>query len=300
MLFAAIDIGSNAARLLLSRVYIINGEKVVKKELFVRVPLRLGFEVFKTGRLSEKKINKLVDTMQSFKHLIKVYEPLTYKAYATAAMREADNGLHAVEMVRLKTGIDITIVDGLQEAETIGATNNIPIKEKFQAMLFVDVGGGSTELTVLKKNKDSMEIYDKRSFKIGTIRILENMVNEAEWQQLKLWVKELNKKFESLYCIGTGGNINKIVKLYGKSEEKTVSFDNLKFAIDYLNRYTVEDRIQQLGLRDDRADVIAPASQIYLSVMKWAKINAMYVPKIGLSDGLIHLQYKEYIEKTNS
>lgn len=297
MLFASIDIGSNAARLLFSSVYKKNGQKFVKKESFIRVPLRLGMEVFDSGKLSEKKIFKLVNTIQAFKYLIDVNEPLSYKACATAAMREAENGGAVVKKIKEQTGIEIQIIDGLTEAEIIGATNNIPIKAKYDVSMFVDVGGGSTEISLIKKTNNGSELIASKSFKIGTIRILNNKVDDDEWKKLKSWSKNLRKEFGNIYCIGSGGNINKIVKVYGKRSEKTVTYDNLKYAKEHLNKFSVEERIEKLNLRPDRADVIAPAAQIYLSVMKWTKIDAIFVPKIGLADGLIHLQYEKQMEK---
>lgn len=297
MLFASIDIGSNAARLLFSSVYLKNGQKYVKKESFVRVPLRLGLEVFDKGRLSSKKEKQLLNTIMAFKYLIDVNEPFSYKACATAAMREAENGREITKKIKDLTGIEIQIIDGLTEAKIIGATNNIPIEEKYDAAMFVDVGGGSTEITVIKKNKKDSELIASKSFKIGTIRILNNKVKESEWKDLKTWAKSLRKEFGNIYCIGSGGNINKIVKVYGNRSEKTVTYDNLKYTRAHLNKFTVEERIEKLNLRPDRADVIAPAAEIYLSVMKWTKIDAIFVPKIGLADGLIHLQYEKQVNE---
>lgn len=294
MLFAAIDIGSNAARLLFSNVYLRNGKKFVKKASFVRVPLRLGMEVFETGRLTEKKTDKLIDTLKAFKYLMNVNEPLSYKACATAAMREAANNSEVLERIGKEAGIKVDIIDGLTEAKIIGATNNIALKDQYNLAMYVDVGGGSTEITLIKKNGSKSAVVDSRSFKIGTIKLLNNKVDDDEWSAMKEWIKNFRKQYGKIYCIGSGGNINKIVKIYGKRSEKLVSYDNLKYAYEHLNRYTVEERIYELGLRADRADVIAPAAQIYLSVLKWAKIRGIFVPKIGLADGLIHLLYEEH------
>jgi exopolyphosphatase/guanosine-5'-triphosphate,3'-diphosphate pyrophosphatase len=212
-------------------------------------------------------------------------------------MREAENNKKVVGRIKKETGVGIEIIDGLKEAEIIGATNNIPPKNKYDVSMFIDVGGGSTELIVLKKNGNKNKLLDSKSFKIGTIRILNNKVQDEEWRILKAWSKELNKRYGKIFCIGTGGNINKIVKVYGKRAEKIVTYDNLKYAYNNLNRYSLKERVEVLGLRPDRADVIVPASLIYISVMKWAKINAMYVPKIGLADGLIHLLHNEYVNE---
>lgn len=300
MLFASIDIGSNAARLLFSSVFIKDGQKFVKKDSFVRVPLRLGMEVFNKGKLSEKKTIQLVNTIKAFKYLIQVNEPLKYRACATAAMREAENGKEIAKLIKKETGIEIEIIDGLKEAEIIGATNNIPIKQKYDVSMFVDVGGGSTEITLIKKNNTDSELIESKSFKIGTIRILNNKVEEKEWLKMRLWIKEISQNYGNIYCIGSGGNINKIVKIYGKRTEKTVTHDNLKHALDHLKKHSINERIELLGLRADRADVIVPAAEIYSSVMKWAKIDAIFVPKIGLADGLIHILYEEHIHETEN
>lgn len=290
MLFASIDIGSNAVRLLFSNVFIKNNKPYAEKASLIRIPLRLGEEVFKTNQISDKKANELLKTITAFGLLIDVYKPLKYAACATAAMREAENSSEVVKMIKKKSGIDIRIISGLEEAMIITASNNINVSDSFNYKMYIDVGGGSTEISILKGH----EVVQSRSFNIGTIRMLHQKVNEDEWDNMKQWLKKFRGDFGKFYIIGSGGNINKIAKIYGKSDERIVQYDELARAYSHLSGFNIQERIEQLGLRPDRADVIEPAAKIFLSIMKWVRADFIFVPKIGLSDGMIYNLYREY------
>jgi exopolyphosphatase/guanosine-5'-triphosphate,3'-diphosphate pyrophosphatase len=289
--FAAIDIGSNAVRLLLSQVFVnSNEEAYFKKISLIRMPIRLGEDVFSDAMISDAKKGQLVDTMIGFKYLMEAYDPLNYAACATSAMREASNGEEIVEEVRAKSGISLQIIDGAEEARIL-YSNNIEQQLRLnRSHLYVDVGGGSTEISIFKKNK----LIDSNSFNIGTIRLLKKNVHKSEWNQMKRWLKKSTADIKSLYGIGSGGNINKIFRLAGVPDRQPISYNKFKQIHHMLNQHTYEERIRTLGLRPDRADVIIPASGIYLSVMKWTDIKKMYVPQIGLADGLIHTLYGKY------
>lgn len=290
MLFASIDIGTNAVRLFFANVFEKKGLPSVEKASLIRIPLRLGEDVFSIGYISEEKTKKLLDTMKAFKLLIDVYEPVRYIACATAAMREASNRVELIKEIKKITNLDIRVIDGIEEANILGATNNINISQKHKFSMYVDVGGGSTEISILSNNK----MIDSISFKIGTIRLLNNKVEECEWLNMKTWLKKYRDDKSKIFLIGSGGNINKIAKNYGDNISNTLTFSDLKKANSHLNKFTLLERIEVLGMRPDRADVILPAATIFISIMKWAKIESIYVPKIGLADGLIYKLFKEY------
>lgn len=290
MKFAAIDIGSNAVRLLLSRVIDNGNQPFFKKESLIRIPIRLGEDSFTHKRISEEKKNNLIKTMLGFKHLIYAYEAVDYIACATSAMREAENGKEIVANIKMETGINLEIIDGKSEADIINSNHIEKKLNQESSYLYIDVGGGSTELTLFSKN----ESITSKSFDIGTVRLLKNLVPKESWKEMKKWIKQNTADFQPLLGIGSGGNINKIFRLSGKSEKKPLNYKNIKEINDYLCTFTLEERIKVLNLRPDRADVILPAAEIYLSVMKWAKIKQMFVPQIGLADGLIHILYERY------
>jgi exopolyphosphatase / guanosine-5'-triphosphate,3'-diphosphate pyrophosphatase len=292
MLFASIDIGTNAARLLFSNVFTKNGETSAEKASLIRIPLRLGDDVFCGNRISEKKQEELIKTLIAFKLLIEVYKPLAYTACATAAMREATNSKEIVARILQETGIVVKVITGLQEAELITASDNISLNNRFKYKMYIDVGGGSTEISVLQEH----EIVKSKSFKIGTIRYLNDKIEEPEWDKMKTWLKEFKADYGNIFLIGSGGNINKIAKVYGHTENQMLYFHELQHAYAHLSNYSLEDRIEKLGLRPDRADVIIPASKIFINIMKWIKADNICVPKIGLADGLIYELYKEYIK----
>jgi exopolyphosphatase/guanosine-5'-triphosphate,3'-diphosphate pyrophosphatase len=288
--FAAIDIGSNAVRLLLSKVIEDGGDPIFKKESFVRMPLRLGEDTFGDGRISDDKTERLIETMLGYGHLIKAYPARDFVAYATSAMREAQNGEDVVRQVKERSGIDITIINGKMEAEVIFANHIEALIGPTENYVYVDVGGGSTELNVVSGGK----VIASGSVNIGSVRMLSGGVKESAWKEMKAWLKEKTAGLKSIYGIGTGGNINKIFKLARIKEGKPISYGLVRELYEHLGSHTFEERISKLGLRPDRADVIVLASEIYLSVMKWAKIKKMYVPQIGLADGTIRILYDRF------
>lgn len=293
MLFAAIDIGTNAVRLFFANVFEKNGTAIAEKASLVRIPLRLGEDVFETGSISKTRIENLLKTMNAFKLLLEVYKPVDYMACATSAMREAENGQQIIEKIKKETGINVRIIDGIEEAQVVCASNNLSIGKKYSLTMYVDVGGGSTEISVLKNHK----LIDSESFSLGTIRILEEKVNEEEWKRLNEWLKRFSKDFGKIYFVGSGGNINKLSKLYSTQPDSSLSLPNLKQGYKKLCSMTLQQRIEEMGMRPDRADVIIPASEIFLSIMKTTHSDFVFVPRIGLSDGLIYTVYKKYKEK---
>ncbi len=290
MRFASIDIGSNAVRLLLCNVYDHDGDPVFKKAELVRMPIRLGEDVFRFGRISDEKKEKLAKTMQAYRLLIESFEAISYRACATAAMREAENGKEVLAFVKKQSGIDIEIIDGKTEAQIIYSNHIEEHLDHNQNYLYIDVGGGSTELTLFVKNK----VVASQSFNIGTIRLLHDQVAKETWNDFKDWVKEKTKAHLPLTAIGSGGNINKLFKMSDKKENKPLTFSKIQENYYFLKEFSVEQRITILGLNPDRADVIVPASKIFLTVMKTAGIDKIIVPQIGLSDGIVHLLYEQY------
>lgn len=282
--YAAIDIGSNAIRLLIATVNMINDEKpVFKKTSLVRVPIRLGQDVFTTGSISDTNLNRMVDTMKSYQMLMGVHQVQEYRAYATSAMREATNGHEVAALIKEKSGINIEIIDGNHEAAVIAMTDLHSIIDPDKVYLYVDVGGGSTEFTLYANGKG----VTSRSFKIGTVRLLNDMVTKNLWTEAEEWIKDVTKDFEKITLIGSGGNINNIYKSSLKSSGKPLSYFYLSSYYEKLQSYTYEERMYYLNLNQDRADVIIPACRIYLSAMKWSGAKNIIVPKIGLADGII-------------
>jgi exopolyphosphatase/guanosine-5'-triphosphate,3'-diphosphate pyrophosphatase len=294
MRLAAIDIGSNAARLLISEV-IINedGSPSFNKLNLVRVPLRLGFDVFEKGIIGKQKISMIIDTMLSYKHLLKAYDVKLLKACATSAMRDAKNSDEIIRKVKQETGITIEVITGDEEASIVYENHIAENLDKEHSYLYIDVGGGSTELTFMNDNK----LMYKESFDIGTIRLLKNMVSEDEWDEMKDHIKTNTKSKLPMIAIGSGGNINKIFSLSKKKDGKPLTLDLLKDYYKEFSNVSLAERIKLYKFREDRADVIVPALQIYINVMRWAGIEEIYVPKIGLADGLIQHLYEEL--KTN-
>lgn len=290
MKLAAIDIGSNAARLLISEASPNSrGEMDFTKVNLVRVPLRLGFDVFNTGSISEKKAAELLNTVKAYQLLLQVYEVKYLKACATSAMRDAQNAQEILQEVRQQTGIDIKVITGDEEASYIYENHIAEQMDKTQSYLYIDVGGGSTELTCFSRGK----LLFKQSFNIGTIRLLQHMVTDEHWAQMKDFIKQQLKGHMPVTAIGSGGNINKVFSLSKRKEGKPLSFDTIKDYYKEFSSFTVEERIHLYNLREDRADVIVPALQIYVNVMRWADAGEIYVPKIGLADGLIQALYNE-------
>ncbi|MFN5334521.1 MAG: exopolyphosphatase [Bacteroidota bacterium] len=290
MKLAAIDIGSNAARLLITEVFEKEkAEPVFNKINLVRVPLRLGIDVFENGLISKDKANKLIETIKAYKHLLSIYEVKHLKACATSAMRDAANASDILKLVKDATGIDIKIISGSEEASYINENHVAEHLDKEHSYLYIDVGGGSTELTFFAKEK----MVFKSSFNIGTIRLLKKKVEDEHWEEIKTYIKQQTKNYNNITAIGSGGNINKVFSLSKKKEGKPLHIDLLKDYLKELSSVSLQERMELYKLREDRADVIVPALQIYVNVMRWANIEEIYVPKIGLADGLIHLLYEE-------
>ncbi len=285
--YAAIDIGSNAIRLLVSYV-IETGKKVkYKKVSLVRVPIRLGADVFVKGEISKQNQERLTDAITAFKYLMKAHRVERYMAVATSAMREAENGKEVVEKIKKKTGIDIKIIDGAQEAELIAATDLEELLDLKRTYLYVDVGGGSTEFSIFHNGKKTAS----KSFKLGTVRLLKNMVDQTEWERAGKWVKQHTGKYDKVFLIGSGGNINKLFKMSGKVPGAPLSKVYLDAQYKFLKSMRYKDRIKELDMNPDRADVIIPATKIYRKAMQWSGAEKVYVPKIGLADGIIKYLY---------
>ena len=290
MRLAAIDIGSNAARLLISEVnFDANGIAKFNKIDLIRVPLRLGFDVFEKSEISEHRIDMILQTMKAYKHLLNVYEVKHLKACATSAMRDAKNGIEIIKRIKHETGIDIEIISGSDEAAFIYENHVAENLDKEHSYLYIDVGGGSTELTFFSNNK----LVFKDSYNIGTIRLLKNKVNDDGWDEMKDSLKQKTKGHKEVTAIGSGGNINKIFSLSKRKEDKPLPLELLRDYYKELSNVSLIDRITIYKLKEDRADVIVPALQIYINVMRWAGSNKIYVPRIGLADGLIHHLYDE-------
>ncbi len=296
MKLAAIDIGSNAARLLVSEVSIDEeGRPSFTRVNLTRVPLRLGFDVFDTGGISDKKKTLLLQTIRAFSYLLQAYEVSQFKACATSAMRESSNAAEIIDLIKNETGIQIEIISGNDEASFIYENHIAESLDNNRAYLYVDVGGGSTEITFFANN----EMVFKDSFDIGTIRILQNKVSQSAWQEMKDTLKKQTEGYDKVITIGSGGNINKIYTLSKQKDMKPLHLDVLVSFLKVLGDLSIADRINIYKMREDRADVIVPALQIYVNVMRWSGSEEIYVPKIGLADGLVQHLWKEMNEKNN-
>ncbi|PWG80182.1 Ppx/GppA phosphatase family protein [Pararcticibacter amylolyticus] len=285
MRYGAIDIGSNAVRLLIADIIQKGQEITFKKNTLVRVPLRLGDDAFLDKKISPSKTEDLVKTMTAFRQLMDVYKVSDYMACATSAMREASNGADLVGRIRVEAGINLEIVEGQKEANIIYSTHIAENLEHNKTYLYIDVGGGSTELSVFTEGK----IEAARSFPIGTVRMLDNADEPETWEQMKDWIKEHTKNYKHLSGIGTGGNINKLFRLSEEKDGKPLNINKLNDIYLHLRSHSLKERISVLGLNHDRADVIIPACEIYLTVMKWAAIRQIYVPRVGMVDGIIQV-----------
>lgn len=294
MILAAIDIGSNAARLLVSEVSVYkDGTVDYTKLTLLRIPLRLGFDVFETGEISEDKKKQLIETMKVYKLLMEIYKVESYRACATSAMRDASNGDVIRQEIKKVTGIDVNIIAGQEEANIIYETHIAEHLLSGKSYLYVDVGGGSTEVTLFADN----HIIFKESFNIGTIRLLNNQVSSEQWEHMKWCIKNHVKGYQPVVAIGTGGNINKVFSISKRKEGKPLPLELLKDYHRELNASSVEERKHLYQLRSDRADVIVPALEIYIAIMRWAGAEEIHVPKIGLADGLIRMQYAQLLGK---
>ena len=289
--FAAIDIGSNAIRLLFSRV-IENDNKspYLVKESLIRMPLRLGYDVFNDGQISNINCKKFLATMEGFRSLIDAYSPISYRACATAAMRNAKNGPDLVKKVKLKAGINIEIIDGSQEAGLILSKNINSLLKMDTNYMHIDVGGGSTELSIIKNGK----VKISNSFPIGSVRLLQNKVNNFSWDKMGSWIEKNSSGLIVNKAIGSGGNINKMASMLGKKKGQYLSYLSIKKELKRIKSTDLKYRIVELGMRPDRADVIEHASKIYLKCMKWVGARKILVPQSGLADGMIQQLYKKY------
>lgn len=291
MILAAIDIGSNAARLLIMQTTTYQDGTVDYTKLsFLRIPLRLGIDVFQTGRIGEQRAAELMDAMKAFSLLAKIFKVDHLKACATSAMRDARNQGEITKAIRAATGIDIQVISGKEEANILYETHIAGTLDSDQSFLYIDVGGGSTELILFAQNR----VLFKESFNIGTIRLMNNTVSETQVDQLKNFIKSQTRDLPGLKAIGTGGNINEIFSMSKIKDGKSLTLKVLKDYLKAMAEYTVEQRMHHFHLKRDRADVIVPALQIYTSIMRWGNIKHIFVPKVGLVDGLIKMLYQQY------
>ena len=288
--FAAIDIGSNAIRLLIANVIIKDGlpVKFIKSSI-VRVPIRLGQESFTIGEISSKNINKIVRTIKAFKHIIKVNEVKSFLVFATSALREANNSKQVIQEVKKKTKIKIEIIDGRKEAKIISLNNIFESVNKNRTFIFVDVGGGSTEFSIIANGKRKKS----KSFKIGTIRMINKMISKDVWDQIRLWIKSNVRQHSKIALIGSGGNINKIFKIAGVLDTRPLTLIKLNSIYKKLVKMSFDERIINMGLNPDRSDVIIPAAEIFLKALEWSGSTEIYVPRMGLADGMIKFLYSK-------
>lgn len=291
MKFAAIDIGSNAVRLLIEEVFELDKDFHIQKVSFTRVPIRLGEDVFSDGVISSQKRDQLIKTMKAFWYLMDVHDIEYFRACATSAMREASNGEEVVATILKEANLPIEIISGKKEADLLFDNfthhHHMDLKKSY---LYIDVGGGSTELTLIK-NGQRMQ---SRSFRIGTVRMLKGKTKNIQWKEAKSWIEKVVKDEKKLTGIGVGGNINKIYKLSRRKMWEPITFTELQEVYQLLKNYTYEERISEVGLKPDRADVIIPASEIYLRMMEMAGVRKMYVPGVGVSDGIVLNLYKDW------
>lgn len=294
--YAAIDIGSNAVRLLIKSIdREAVQEKKIKKVMMLRVPLRLGFDVFSIGELSEKKADKLRRLMKAFRQLMKIYDVDDYRACATSAMRDARNGRTIIKKIEKDTGIRIEIIDGQEEARMIYNNHIECMEDRLGNYMYVDVGGGSTEINLLTNG----ELVWSVSYNIGTVRMLSNAVKEGTWQQIEEELMKVTEGVAAINIIGSGGNINKLFRLADKKDKKLqrLPVSSLQTVYDVLKPLTPEERVEAFSLKQDRADVIVPAAEIFLKIAEVVHAEYIYVPVIGLSDGIIDNLYAKSLEK---
>jgi|TARA_B110000116_G_C16764325_1_gene550033 exopolyphosphatase/guanosine-5'-triphosphate,3'-diphosphate pyrophosphatase len=286
--YAAIDIGSNAVRILVTNVVSYKKKTVFLKNALVRVPIRLGQDAFTNGNISDKNIKRMIKSMKAFKLLMEVHGVKDYLAFATSALRDAKNGSYLVEKVLKKSGIKIEIIDGKKEAKIISNTNVFDTINKEKTFLYVDIGGGSTEFSILINGKRNQS----KSFKIGTVRLLNSKVEQVTLDEAETWVRRHTLMHERIYLLGTGGNINKLHKIANINDNSPISYLTLKALYNQLDALTYEERIVDLGLNPDRSDVILLAAKLFIKILNWSGAKDIYVPKVGLSDGMIRELYK--------
>ncbi|HZW76729.1 MAG TPA: exopolyphosphatase [Flavobacteriaceae bacterium] len=294
--YGAIDIGSNAVRLLIVSVIEQVGKKpIFKKVSLVRVPIRLGADVFSEGKISPINIERMTDTMTAFRLLLKTHNITRFRACATSAMREAENGQDIIRHIRNQSELSVDIIDGQDEADIIASTDLKELIDEDRTFLYVDVGGGSTELTLF----ESGHRIASKSLDLGTVRLINSPVEPELWEEMKNWIKKETAPFKKISLIGSGGNINTIYKRSAKKPGKPLSYIYLSSYYKFIKELSYEDRITELGMNPDRADVVVPATKIYLSAMKWSGAKSIYVPKIGLSDGIIRSLYQQKLKEEN-
>ena len=287
MILAAIDIGSNAVRLLICEVVKRGKEVEFNKLNLLRIPVRLGFDVFEKGVIGSQKKKMLINTIKAFNNLMKVYEVDHYMACATSAMRDAENAKEIIKEIKTETSIEIEVITGELEAEIIYENHIAELLDKDKSYLYIDVGGGSTELTLYHKSN----VVVQKSFNIGTVRILTKKVKDETWDEMKETLKEISKKYGNIIGIGSGGNINKLFSLSGSKSGKSMTYENMKDIYKEMEPLSIDERMKKYTLKQDRAEVIVPALSIYNAICKWSDITEIHVPKIGLADGLIHHLY---------
>lgn len=292
--YAAIDIGSNAIRVLISNVIETKEGVHFQKNALVRAPIRLGEDSFTLGEISKKSLKRMVNAMKAFKLLMKVHHVSHYQAFATSALREANNSGDVVEQVKKKTGIKIEIIDGRKEAEIISNSKISDFLNSQKTFLFLDVGGGSTEFTFINEGRRVCS----KSFKIGTVRLINNLVDDRVWEAIRNWIIKNSKPYSKITLMGSGGNINKLFKLSNIKEGKPLSMIKLNQIFLELESLSYEERIVKFELNPDRADVIIPAARIYLKALEWSGGQKIYVPKFGLSDGMIKYMHKNKPKKS--
>lgn len=292
---AAIDIGSNSIRLLITNIIRSHKDIYFKKSSLTRLPVRLGSDSFVKSKISAKTEKKIISGMMAFKYLMEVNEVMAYRACATSAMRDALNGANVIEKVKKETGIQIEIISGEEEARLIKSNEFLTkLTEQEANVLYIDVGGGSTELTLIQHGLVSAS----RSFNVGTVRLLNGLVKEDDWMTIKHWIRNKTHMLEDVVMVGSGGNINRIFKMSGKSQGVPLTREYLESTYEYLQKFSKEELIIKLDLNPDRADVIVFACRIYLSIMRWAGAELMYVPKLGLADGIVRDLYKNLSTET--
>lgn len=281
---AAIDIGSNAVRMLICYVISSEDEHVFQKNSYLRLPLRLGEDTFKNGVISNQKITLLTNAILSFKYIMKVHGVKDYQIYATSALRESKNSKEVISIVKKKTGLNIELITGLKEAKIISKGNSLEQIDFNKTFIYVDVGGGSTELSILRKGEQKIS----KSFKIGTVRLLNNLVDDSILMEIKHWLKSNIDSDDKIKLFATGGNINKIQSMTGSKSGKPISYLSIKDLSNILIEFNYQERMVKFDLNPDRADVIIPALKIFISTMEFVKANKIFVPKVGLVDGMIN------------
>ena len=293
--FAAIDIGSNAIRILIANIIQTDHDVIFQKNSLIRSPVRLGEDSFTLGEISPKNLKRFVKTMKAFKLLMNIHGVSHYKAFATSALREANNSSHVIKTVKKKSGIKVEIIDGIKEAEIISNSKISEFINTQKTFLFVDVGGGSTEFTFINEGNHIVS----KSFKIGTVRLINNLIDDRVWVGIEKWIKKNSMKYDKITLMGSGGNINKLFKLSNIKEGKPLSKIKLSQLFNQLEKLNYEHRILKFELNPDRADVIVPAARIYLKALEWSGGQKIYVPRFGLSDGMIKYMYKNFNNRPN-